>query len=282
MSRLRETKIGLDYFSHDVDLFQDPKVKLLKAKHGFISYGVYLRLLENIYSEHGYYLQLNEDVNILFCDDNNLDYNVYISILNECIRLNLFNGDLFKKYSILTSKRIQLNYIAGTQRRKEIAFYKELLLVNLDEKYNVNICNVNILTLNANILTLNANIVPQIERERERDIDIDSKESIYCGAIKHLNITTGKKFRLTPTVRSNLSARVKEGATLEDIKTVIDKKYSQWSTTDMQKYLRPPTLFGTKFDSYLNEDLNDKPLTDLQRLQKIYQEVDENEQTGNS
>ena len=153
----------------------------------------------------------------------------------------------------MTSKRIQLNYIAGTQRRKELLFYKELLLVNLKEKYNVNICNVNILPLNVNIVPLNTNIVPQIERERERERDIDSKENIYCEAIKYLNKTTGKKFRLTSTVKASLSARIKEGATIEDIKTVIDKKNTQWSNTEYSKFLRPQTLFGTNFDSYLNE-----------------------------
>jgi len=40
---------------------------------------------------------------------------------------------------------------------------------------------------------------------------------------------------------------------LEDFQEVINKKSRQWKGTDMAKYLRPETLFGTKFDSYRNE-----------------------------
>lgn len=39
---------------------------------------------------------------------------------------------------------------------------------------------------------------------------------------------------------------------MEDFKKVIDWKVSEWTGTDMEKYLRPETLFGTKFEGYLN------------------------------
>jgi len=92
----RKGKVGIDYFSHDVDMLHDRKVKILKAKHGLLGYAVYLRLLEELYRDKGYYLQVDEDFNILFSDDNNLDYNVYILILNECIEKGLFNQSLYK------------------------------------------------------------------------------------------------------------------------------------------------------------------------------------------
>ena len=41
---------------------------------------------------------------------------------------------------------------------------------------------------------------------------------------------------------------------MEDFKKVIDWKVSQWTgNKEMEKYLRPETLFGTKFEGYLNE-----------------------------
>ena len=39
---------------------------------------------------------------------------------------------------------------------------------------------------------------------------------------------------------------------MEDFKAVIDYKVSEWKGTKMEDYLRPETLFGTKFESYLN------------------------------
>jgi hypothetical protein len=34
---------------------------------------------------------------------------------------------------------------------------------------------------------------------------------------------------------------------------VIDNKVSEWKNTEMAKFIRPETLFGTKFESYLNQ-----------------------------
>jgi len=46
---------------------------------------------------------------------------------------------------------------------------------------------------------------------------------------------------------------LKEGFTVDDFKKVIDIKASHWLNTDMEMYLRTQTLFGTKFETYLNE-----------------------------
>ena len=44
---------------------------------------------------------------------------------------------------------------------------------------------------------------------------------------------------------------------LDDFKSVIDKKSKEWLGTNMERYLRPDTLFGTKFESYLNQNIVD-------------------------
>lgn len=52
---------------------------------------------------------------------------------------------------------------------------------------------------------------------------------------------------------SKIHARLKEGFTVDDFITVIDYKYEQWNNDlKMQEFLRPETLFGTKFEGYLN------------------------------
>lgn len=57
----------------------------------------------------------------------------------------------------------------------------------------------------------------------------------------------------TPKTVSLIKARMAEGFTVEDFKTVINHKVAEWKGTDMEKFLRPETLFGTKFESYLNQ-----------------------------
>jgi len=72
--------------------------------------------------------------------------------------------------------------------------------------------------------------------------------------IDYLNQKTGKHYKYSSEVtKKHIKARFREGFTLEDFKRVIDWKKSQWTGTDLEIYLRPQTLFGTKFESYLNE-----------------------------
>lgn len=73
--------------------------------------------------------------------------------------------------------------------------------------------------------------------------------------IKYLNKQSGKAYRPNSDKTKRLiSARLNEGFTVEDFKTVIDNKVSSWlGNKDMEKYLRPETLFSPKFEGYLNE-----------------------------
>ncbi|MER2132611.1 MAG: phage replisome organizer N-terminal domain-containing protein [Carnobacterium inhibens] len=104
-----------------------------------------------------------------------------------------------------------------------------------------------------------------IELEEELDIDIDKERdkenvtnvpsSIYQEIIEYLNKKANTNYRATSkSTQTLIKARLKEKFTLEDFRTVIDRKSSQWiNDTKMNVYLRPKTLFGTNFESYLNE-----------------------------
>ena len=72
--------------------------------------------------------------------------------------------------------------------------------------------------------------------------------------ITYLNEKTGKSFlpNTKDTVR-HIKARINEGYSLADFYTVIDTMTTKWrGDPKMVDYLRPQTLFGTKFESYLN------------------------------
>lgn len=76
----------------------------------------------------------------------------------------------------------------------------------------------------------------------------------YEEIVQYLNQKTGKNFKHTSKVtQRHIRARFAEGFTVNDFKQVIDKKCSDWLRDQkMKEYLRPETLFGTKFESYLN------------------------------
>lgn len=83
-------------------------------------------------------------------------------------------------------------------------------------------------------------------------IDIVEIEEI----VNYLNEKTGKHFRHnTDKTKKLIKARIREGFTVDDFKRVIDTKTKQWSKDKKMKiYLRPETLFGSKFEAYLNEE----------------------------
>lgn len=72
--------------------------------------------------------------------------------------------------------------------------------------------------------------------------------------VDHLNQRAGTHYKATTAnTRKLIKARLKEGFTVDEIKLVIDKKCAEWlNNRDMVQYLRPETLFGNKFESYLN------------------------------
>lgn len=80
-------------------------------------------------------------------------------------------------------------------------------------------------------------------------------ENINVNIIEYLNKKCNTNYRATTEKTQKLiKARMKEGFKIDDFKKVIDIKSKQWlKDIEMCKYLRPETLFGTKFEGYLNE-----------------------------
>lgn len=71
--------------------------------------------------------------------------------------------------------------------------------------------------------------------------------------IDYLNQKAGSRYQ--PTAKSTerlIAALLNDGYTVEDMKRVVDMKCKEWKFTEYQKYLRPETLFGEKFEGYLN------------------------------
>ena len=69
--------------------------------------------------------------------------------------------------------------------------------------------------------------------------------------LEYLNKKAGSNFKPVDANTSLVNGRIKEGYTIEDCFAVIDSKHSEWVGSDMEKFLRPSTLFGTKnFSQY--------------------------------
>lgn len=99
-----------------------------------------------------------------------------------------------------------------------------------------------------------------INGDNDTDTVISPKGDIYIveqvrEIVDYLNAKTSKKFSpKTAETRKAITARLKEGYTVDDFKKVIDTKVMDWGDGDMERYLRPQTLFRpSNFEAYLNE-----------------------------
>lgn len=98
--------------------------------------------------------------------------------------------------------------------------------------------------------------------------DINNK-NIINNNIKYIVEYLNKKARTsyradtkeTVTLLTGLLTKGEKPYTVEDITSVIDKKCSEWLGTEFEQYLRPKTLFGNKFESYLNAKIVPKKET---------------------
>lgn len=75
----------------------------------------------------------------------------------------------------------------------------------------------------------------------------------YKHIVDYLNVKAGTQYKAScKDTRAKIDARLAENFTVEDFEKVIDKKCEEWRGTEWEKFLRPLTLFGPKFESYLN------------------------------
>lgn len=87
-----------------------------------------------------------------------------------------------------------------------------------------------------------------------KEIYKEKNKKMIEATINYLNKKTGKAYKPnTPNTVKHLTARINEGYTDLDFMDVIDTKCKEWLDTDMEKYLRPDTLFGSKFENYFNQ-----------------------------
>jgi len=106
--------------------------------------------------------------------------------------------------------------------------------------------------------------IPQEGAENPQEADIEwkgregngmeGKDSIVGQVIEFLNQHCGTQYKPSSKKSAKLiNARVKEGFDYVAFMNVIQKKTKEWKGTEWEKFLRPETLFGTKFEGYLNQ-----------------------------
>ncbi len=159
----RGNKVNLDYF--ELDCHMDEKVRMIQAEYGLKGFAVFVKLLQRIYGENGYYCEWTQDRELLFMSENGLDsgsLQLLRDIVSACIRRNIFSERLFKKYGILTSSGVQKQYLKATVKREAVELKKEYLLISVPQ----NRTNVAINSISVGINSISVGINEQSIEEK--------------------------------------------------------------------------------------------------------------------
>ena len=118
-----------------IDFFPFPSrnstaLQLLEAKFKLKGVAIYVKLLQKIFSEEGYFYKVSDDIILLLKQEFNLASadNIIQDLINECIARGIFDKFMYEKYNILTSDDIQREYLNAVRKRKKLELNKEFLL----------------------------------------------------------------------------------------------------------------------------------------------------------
>lgn len=275
-------KQGIDYFPHTIGLMKDRKLRRAKLKFGSIAMDIYLVLLELIYGDKGYYIAYKGQE-----DEVIWDISEYLQgrfqptpetvsdVIEELVACGLFSGDCYPE--IITSERIQETYYVATVDRKAVSIIpgywllsvekmrtlsgKSMILSFMENQPNNEVKRANN-EVNRAINSQSTVKESTVKESKEENITPDGlvhESFLIKQIIDYLNLKCDTAYKASSELnKRHINARINEGYKLDDFICVIDKKVNDWKGTDNEKYLRPETLFGSKFENYLNAKITAK------------------------
>lgn len=168
MARLE--KVGLDYFSFDVDFFDDEKIEAINAEFGIKGEITAIKLLCAIY-RNGYFIVWSDMVKMkLLKRLPSVNLELLDKIVQRLVKWQFFDENLFNSTEkVLTSTGIQKRYFEAIKRRNQFK--------NLDN-FPYILINVNINSINVNINSINANISTQ-SKVKENKLNKNENIEVY-------------------------------------------------------------------------------------------------------
>ena len=250
-------------------------------------------------SQRGYF---KTNIQVLKFDNiKDIDKIIFNHYITKKVNYNNMNGNLPKGQFYISNGTVSkdLNISIGKAKRliknfKELNIIQLIQLGNTDNKpsvyeYNNNTylghdlghnlgSNIKEASNSNNLCLLNEHIYDidnDIENSHSKKDNINNNK-IHSWGVDYLYKKTGKRFKKTSVkTKSLINARLNEGFDEEDFYKVINIKSKQWLNTEMEKYLRPETLFSNKFEGYLNEEIDtNEDIDDLDDIKPFDIEFD--------
>lgn len=245
-------KVGMDSFLLDCRTNDD--IAQIEAMYGIKGFAIIVRLWQKIYAEKGYYCEWTDRSPVLFLANwfgggSGVDVNIITEVVNTAISIGIFSKEMYDKYKILTSERIQSQYFDVVKRRTEIEVENAYLLLSAVKNWgNVHINNKNV--------DRNAKNVDRISTSKVKESKVNNNTMCKADALalfEHLwNLYPNKKGK----------AQVSDSAKLKLLKVGQDEmeraitRYKD--ELDKDKDWRKPqngsTFFNTGYVDYLDDN----------------------------
>jgi uncharacterized phage protein (TIGR02220 family) len=209
------------YFAHDSNLRNRESVLRLRMILGMEAYGIYNALREMLRNADDYRMRTHYE-SIAF--ELHSQCNAVRAVVED-YSLFEFDENFFWCNEILE----QMNHMHEKSEKARLSAQK---------RWSKNERNANALQTESN----------RYAKEKKR-----KEKKIYNAIVECLNAVAGKQFKSsTPNTKAKIKARLNDGFEFEDFELVIKDRTARWKNTEYEQYLRPETLFGTRFEGYLN------------------------------
>lgn len=240
------------YFSHDSNARRDPKILAMRNEYGNKGYGWYWILVEMLSEQDDYMLKhtkwvTNAIAMEMLCDTSEAEKFVFSCI--EDYELFVSDGEHFWSESLLRRMNIK-----EAKRKKRVEAGKK----GAQSRWSDGNAIATPKQSHSNAMAKDGKgkekkVKESKEKESNKDIVADAPA--YKEVIDYLNEKASTQYReSSKKTQTLIKARLNENFTVDDFKTVIDKKAADWLNDEKwSKFLRPETLFGNKFEGYLNE-----------------------------
>ena len=252
------------YFSHDTNARRDPKILAMRNQYGNEGYGWYWILIEMLAEQEGYkmkhkqwsYYGIAMD---MLCDADAVEKFV-ISLIEDYELLSsdgehFWSESLLRRMEIKEAKR-EKRVEAGKKGAK--SRWSNTSDTNEDEKPKLK-SDGNAIAMVCDSHSNGMANDGKVKESKGKESKVKERKdnTVIVEIVNYLNDTVGTKYRpTTKKIQSLIEARLNEGFEIEDFKSVITKKCSEWIGTEWEKFLRPETLFSNKFESYLNQKVS--------------------------
>lgn len=169
----RNVKQGFSYFSLDVDIFSDIKIRKLIKNHSGRALSVYICVLAFIY-RNGYYVLNDEDFGFIVSEQTGDKVEFIEAVLDYCVKVGLFSAEMFEQ-GVYTSKGVQERYLAMCKASRRNIVFSEYTLIS-SEEIGINSEKIAINSEKTPIKKSKVNNISFLEKKKQKSTCVDFGE----------------------------------------------------------------------------------------------------------